>query len=399
MKKLAIISSYNESCGNAAFTRFLKDSIEKLTPYSVDVIPLDLNLLQSTSTHERKLADLHVENIAKQLKAYNAVNIQLESVLFGLIQSDVIKRVKSLALSNKNTSLALHSPRLINLNKFTFKQIIKALLSFKILSGLEMLYFLLKPEKHVLINRKLLSLLTKNKCRLITHTIRAKKQINAFYDYTNVDVHPLVLVEEEIKINPTTLMNIKKGLMLEKESVIVGMFGYLTLNKGHTEAIEAMKHLPDNYKLLIFGRQHPQTIRSNRIDDYLNLLISKAKSPKLKGRVFFLGELSDEDLISIASTVDVVWLPYYENGQDGSGIASITFNVAKRILASSSFAFDEYLKLIPNTNVMRFDIGNYLEMAAKTKLIMSQDINDVIPRINSTYNAKTQAEIYTKELR
>ena len=41
-KRLAIVSSYSESCGNAAFTRVLHDTIEQYSDFDVEVVELDL---------------------------------------------------------------------------------------------------------------------------------------------------------------------------------------------------------------------------------------------------------------------------------------------------------------------------------------------------------------------
>jgi hypothetical protein len=55
-----------------------------------------------------------------------------------------------------------------------------------------------------------------------------------------------------------------------------------------------------------------------------------------------------------------------ETGQDGSGIASILFDLSKRVIASNCKAFDELIRLIPEYKCERFDIGNHLELAHKT---------------------------------
>jgi hypothetical protein len=178
------------------------------------------------------------------------------------------------------------------------------------------------------------------------------------------------------------------------------MFGYLSSNKGHTDALQAMQYLPHDHKLLIFGRQHPQTLSSSSVtDSYLQLLIDIIKKDyNLKTRVFFLGELSDNDFLQVASSVDVAWLPYYETGQDGSGIAAICMDICQRVLCSTSFAFDELFKLIPYPNMMRFDVGNFMEIATKTHMIRRRDVQPRPNEDRSLYNTRTQALAYVKDL-
>lgn len=399
MKKLAIISSFNESCGNAAFTKVIRDSIHAYTQQKVEVIGLNLPLLQSSQRKERKLADIYINDLCKKLRTFDAVNIQMEAGLYGSIPSDIVKRVSYLATACPITSVTLHSPRLISQDQQSFRLGIKKILKLQLIKGLKILASSLAPAIHIATNRKILKNIIKARCKLIVHTLRAREQINNLYRYDNVEVHPLKMVEARKEVSSTFLPLIKKGLGIEENAIIIGMFGYISLYKGHIEALSALKHLPTNYKLMIFGRQHPQTIRSNQIDSYINLLVLKiSKSSLLRGRVFFMGELNEKDFVQAASEVDIVWLPYHENGQDGSGIASICCDVAKRVLASSSFAFDELTKLIPYKNMIRFDIGNYLEMAQKTELLINQENSHSDFDPYQLYNTQTQAMLYVKDM-
>ncbi|MFV9875177.1 MAG: glycosyltransferase [Rickettsiales endosymbiont of Dermacentor nuttalli] len=398
-KKLAIISSFNESCGNAAFTQLLVDSIHKYTDYHVTVIPLNLNILQSCFNTERNLGDKHIDNICKMLKDFDAVNIQLEAGLYGMLPHDIVNRIKKLVNAHPVISVTLHSPRLISQDYNLFKEGVKKLFALHIKQGLKTILSSLKPT-FIETNRKILKFLIKNKCRLIVHTTRAQRQINNLYNYHNVDLHPLKMVDIDYKFNTEVMENIKTGLKIPNNSIIIGMFGYISKYKGHSIALKAMERLPNNYKLIIFGRQHPQTICNNSMDLYLESLVNRVDSiPSLKNRVFFMGEFNDNDFINIAASIDIVWLPYYENGQDGSGIASICCDVSKAVLASTSFAFDELKKLIPYQNMIRFDIGNYLEIACKTLFLMNnKNLLNKSFDPNSIYNTKTQAILYVKDL-
>ncbi len=113
--------------------------------------------------------------------------------------------------------------------------------------------------------------------------------------------------------------------------------------------------------------------------------------------MFFVGELSDDDFVAVASAVDVAWLPYYENGQDGSGIASICMDVCPRVIASASFAFDELCKLIPYRNATRFDIGNELELASKTAMSLKREPPLRPYGEQGRFNLATQAQLYVAD--
>ena len=397
MTKMAIVSSYSESCGNATFTKVLHDTIRQYSDYQVEVVELDLALLQSVQGTIRSAAARHIDDLCRQLATFDYVNIQLEAGLYGTLPGDIFRRLRKLMLANPNTSVTLHSPRLVA-NPTSGRSAIKHLLSLHVRAALKTFMSDYQNSIHNRLNRKLVREVVRNGHAAIVHTRRAQRQIKTFFGYDNVIVHPLRIVPEAFQANPGTLNKIKAALGLAENTVLIGLFGYISRNKGHLDALDALSQLPENYKLAIFGRQHPQTIKSDGSkDDYLAKMVKIVRrSPALKGRVFFLGELEDEEFLQVASAVDVAWLPYYENGQDGSGIASIVMDVCGRVLASASFAFDELNKLIPYRNVVRFDIGNELELATKTQMAMAQDVPSKPYGDESIFNIRSQALSYVQ---
>jgi glycosyltransferase involved in cell wall biosynthesis len=191
------------------------------------------------------------------------------------------------------------------------------------------------------------------------------------------------------------IQRFKDGLGLSQDDIVIGILGYVSAYKGHLDAIKALQLLPPNYKLMIFGRQHPQTIKnSGEIDAYMGLLLKWIFKLKIKDRVFFMGELPEAEFLDIAEQLDVTILPYYENGQDGSGIASICMDMSKKVVCSTSFAFDELFKLISYKNVYRFDIGNYLDLAQK--ILAASRSDRQVTRERSEYSIQSQAQLYIK---
>ena len=403
MKKIrmAIVSSYSESCGNAAFTKVLHDSIQHYHKnIEVEVIELNLRLLQSIDSIVRKSADAHINQICNLLVNFDFVNIQMESGLYGTLPNDIIKRFHRLIKSNKSTSVTLHSPRLINSNQ-SMRSGIKKILTGNLKTGLKDLLSAWYTNVHFEINRKIIKLTLKYNCQIIVHTERAKNQIEALFDYKNVTVHPLKLIGISYIYNANTFKEIKQHINLENSnSIFIGIFGYLSHYKGHIQALQALELLPKQYKLLFFGRQHPQTLKSDgSVDVYLKKLIDKCNMTlSIKERVFFLGELNDDDFLNVASDIDISWLPYFENGQDGSGIASICLDLCPRVVCSTSFAFDELFKLIKYKNSLRFDIGNINELALKTEILMKKNKPEKPYCNEDIFNLKTQAMVYARGL-
>jgi len=398
-KRFAIVSSYSESCGNAAFSRVLHDSIEHFYPdIDVAVVELDLRLLQSIDSKIRRKADEHIARLGQKLVDHDSVNIQMEAGLYGTVPSDIVRRFKRLLTANRSTSVTFHAPRLIQSSSFDARSGLKKLFKMEIRAGFREIVGSKFANIHVRINKKCIQAAAKRNTPLIVHTGRAKKQIGDLFGYDNIFVHPLRLVPADYSCNRQTLDEIKRQLALTDGDVLIGIFGYISAYKGHTDALKALQLLPDHYKLLIFGRQHPQTLStSGVVDPYLEHLVHIATTTeKLKGRVFFLGELADQEFLDVASTVDVAWLPYYENGQDGSGIASICLDCCPRVLCSTSFAFDELFKLVKYHNVSRFDIGNTHELAIKTEMALRAEKPRPPFSSEAEYNLKTQAAAYVR---
>ncbi|WP_137008602.1 hypothetical protein [Aquitalea aquatilis] len=393
MKKIGIVSSFSDSCGNAYFSKILVDSISNLG-YEVVPLELDLKLLQSVTPSVRKIANECIDKLCSRIKELDGVNIQLEPGLYGSTPMDIRSRFSRLISANSSVSVTLHSPRLIA-DVTQQRQAIKALtrLNFKVALKKYLTYK--ASNLHIQMNNDLIKLAIKRGVKLIVHTMRAKEQISSIFGYSNVDVHPLKIISDNFVQDENCLRLIKKNLELDKADVVIGMFGFINEYKGHTMAINTLIHLPDNFKLLIFGRQHPQTIMHNcPVDGYLNDLQELIVEKKLQNRVYFMGEYSTEDFINLAASVDAVWLPYVENGQDGSGIASICLDVSPRVLCSSSFAFDELFKLEKYNNVLRFDIGNVLELATKTKMALNSV--DRFAAHSRKYTCESQAKLYVR---
>ncbi|MCL6405717.1 hypothetical protein EXT70_08490 [Dickeya dadantii] len=395
MKKIAIISSFSESCGNAYFTRILMDS---MTDAGVQVECLSLNLLltQSVNSEVRKKADKHIDDLCEKLKQFDGVNIQFEAGLYGTIPSDIIKRTLKLVSANPHTSVTLHSPRLVR-DSASQREAIKQALKLRIKTAIRMYFAELRRNVSTRLNATIIKNLIKKRINIIAHTLRAKEQIELLFNYDNVHVHPLKIVDESHETSPDLLKAIRVKYKFRENDKIIGMFGFVNEYKGHSLAIKTLSCMPKGYKLMIFGRQHPQTIKNNElVHKYISSLQHQIHCDKVADRVFFMGEYDNEDFINLAGSVDYVWLPYVENGQDGSGIASICMDVSKQVLCSSSFAFDELFRLVPDyNNYSRFDIGNYLELANKTLHFIPAK-----PKQPSSgekkYTLRSQAELYIK---
>ncbi|MBE6102707.1 MAG: glycosyltransferase [Selenomonas ruminantium] len=365
MKKLAIISSYKESCGNATYTEALRKEFSR--HFEVDVLGLNVKWLSSTGSRVRSMADKHIDEMAAKLKNYDYVNIQFEAGLYGSHPKDIIRRVKKLITAAPNLVFTMHR---VDLKKsFWDKDVLKGFLSKRFMANLKdywrQNYF---PQVYSSLVDHIKEESRHKNIQIIVHTQRDEDNVRYMLGYDNVHSFPLsFLNKDELAYyeKVSSRSEFLKEYGLEEEDKAVGLFGFLGDYKGYETAISAMKLLPEEYHLLIFGSQHPMSIHAYEpVNPYIAKLMAIIEAEELDDRVHFVGGLDDEPFIKALHTVDFVVLPYLEVNQGGSGIASLTVETKAKSLFSNSLAFGELKRYFPNC-FESFDIGNYHELAYK----------------------------------
>src|SRR5207244_5100359 len=79
--RLAVISTYDDLCGIAAYTRSLERQLDDI--FDVTVFDLNQFLLRSTHRRVRKFGDKHIQAICREIRHYDTVNLQLEHGTLG----------------------------------------------------------------------------------------------------------------------------------------------------------------------------------------------------------------------------------------------------------------------------------------------------------------------------
>jgi len=397
--KIAIVSSIDESCGNATFTEHLIKNL-KNSGHQCEGIALNLSLTQSLDPAIRKIAKKHVTEISKKLKNFDGVNIQFEAGLYGSSHLDIFNRLKQLVSSNPNTSVTVHATRFFDNSEFTMRRCLIELINLRVKTSLVSFARFRNNSKVIKNNRSYIKVCVDNKAKVIVHTLRSRDAILGLMPHADVSVHPIKFANARALQSNNDSWKEKLGLVADDK--LIGLFGFISKYKGHHDGLKALTVLPPEFKLVIAGRQHPGTIKEHQeVDGYLASLLNlievtskkKAKN-SLRDRVIFLNELTDLELYDLAASVDYAWLPYLETGQDGSGIASILFDLSQRVVASNCKAFDELIRLVPQYKCERFDIGNFLELANKTVHYREfRKLGDPLEFTN-----ETQTELYLKLL-
>jgi glycosyltransferase involved in cell wall biosynthesis len=389
MKKLAIVSSYSDLCGNATYTEVLRKEFSK--HYDVKVLRLDVRLLSNTNKKIRDLADQHIRDIANEIRKFDYVNIQFEAGLYGTFPKDISRRVKWLIEASNSLILTMHR---VDIKKSYFdKDILRSIMSRNLVNMLR----LVRQERYFAtvysnVVKEMNRTRRKGPRSIIVHTKRERETIKNVMGFQNVVDHPLTFLSEsqrELYRESADKSNFNQRYGLPQDVKTIGIFGFISEYKGHEAAIRALAHLPKEYHLLVFGSQHPYSIAMHtKVDHYLGLLLqliedldssqrdmlartvasreSDDEERPFSERVHFMGGLDDEDFIEALICCDAVVLPYWETNQSGSGIAALALETGSNALFANNLAFKELARYFPGC-FENFDIGNYIELAQKIK--------------------------------
>lgn len=388
---LAIISSYNELCGNASYTKALADGLREI--YEVEVIALNTDLLRNKGT--KKQSELHIESICNQIKNFDHVNIQFEAGLFGVQPKFILKRFKKIISNCKKLVITMHRYDAYE-KKPGFKQLIKSLLKRKLSIFFGRLNWVQANNKYAFLYSAIIKVCKSNKIPIIVHTPRDSQLIRTIHQYKHVYDHPLCFFSQAkiAQIRKETNRNrFCQYFNLPEDKIYLGIFGFINEYKGHETAIKALKFLPDNYQLLIFGSQHPHSIKlEEKINPYIENLINLITDQKLISRVKFFGGLTDDQFIKALANCDYNILPYLEVNQGGSGIAALTLEAGSRGVFSQNKAFIELLKYAPDAFKI-FSIGNYLELANAIMTYQDQ-YKDRLSEYHNKFNIHTSIQLH-----
>lgn len=399
-KKMAIISTYNENCGNASYTHVLKKAFSKYV--DVDVIPLDLFCLQAKSSNLIYAGDKHIKNICSQVRNYDYVNIQFEAGLYGASIKHILRRIRWLIDASPNLTLTMHR---VDADDTSFAEAVSAGIKsrsyhyFKVLRGASKFSGLSKSvinycgkaskKKNVIIK---------------VHTRRESRSVKEIYLNNSVYDYPLAFLNKEERcqawINSDRNSFLRKHGFADNDKVF-GLFGYLSNYKGIETAVEALSLLPEEYKLGLFGSQHPQTVkRGEAINPYLKSIfdlmedidkkkfedskksaliswfmaggrdggnldaVDAEKFKRISDRIRFIGSLPDPEFIEALRLCDAVVLPYLEVGQSMSGVAVLGMEAGAKMICANNRSFAETRRYYPDS-FLGFDMGNFYELAQK----------------------------------
>ncbi len=414
--RLAIVSTFDDLCGIAGYTRALAKQIGE--HFDVEIFDLDQFLMRSTNRNVRAIADQTILDWAQRLSEFDAVNIQLEHGTFGRSRHDILRRFRILATAAPALSVTFHT---VLPEGFAWREVFGELRNGEVFAVLDILG---RNHANKTLNRGIYGLLQRlqrgKPVSVIVHTRREMRLMKYVNGFKEVFEHPLAFLgrEDAQRIREEAKRSEMPGLAaLPPDAKVIGVFGFLNEYKGFDTAIKALHLLPANYHLALFGGLHPNEIKKGApVNDYVRRLMDETYAdrsvfdtlpgpdismsiatdqidrlynhPKNIGsRVHFMGTQTDDGLARGMAVCDVVVLPYREIGQTSSGPMSIALEMGARVLASRTHAFLQYARYHPDA-IEFFEIGNHLELAERIRSLRPA----AAPELQ--YDAATNAAVY-----
>lgn len=412
--KLAIISTYNELCGIAAYTERLERYL--VDDFQVKVIKLDQSILRSDTPRRMKLAEAHIEDICRQLRSFDSVNIQYEPGTLGPTGGIAFKRLKQIVNASPALSVTFHT--FAHSGGLPTLKILKSLSKLKLTDALNIskdwwrsraigasVFKLLKAEE----KRKHVS--------LIVHTKRESGFLKLDYDFKNIFDHPLSFLRDE-DVDDALANSSREDFPplrdVHADSKIIGVFGFVAPYKGTLCAVRALRYLPENYHLAIFGAIHPAEIHPHvDLNPYLSEIMRemtgfsdtaaaedlatgleriaieqmRKNRSDISHRVHFMGSLDEEQFAHGMALCDTVVLPYLEVGQTSSGPISFAVELRKPIVGARNHAFAQFARY-HKERIDFFDIGNHIELADR---VVKPYVSE---RQSPVYSYETNRQVY-----
>jgi glycosyltransferase involved in cell wall biosynthesis len=401
-----VYSTYGSRCGIASFAATIEDLLQEEANFTYCV--LDPFVFRSRIKPVNAKGDQILRDDAANVAAADVVHLQFEPGLLGEAPSAIVRRLTIIIQTVK-----AHRKRLVVTNHTVFN----LAKDFSILEGIRdrksksfFRTFMQFANGRLAMPKKIYSLLAEldamGLLTMVAHNKRDRRYLAEVWRFSNVVDHPLqhlrtgwaescILAAKEMR--QTWTQRFGQG------KTFVGTFGFLADYKGYDTAIRAMRKLPEDYVLLIFGGVHPNTVVDGEpVNSHLAELMSEiegnatrsstfirklraasnlAQQPggtelmkreavdelkSITDRVHFMGSPEEYEFACAIAACDVCLFPYREVGQSASGPMCYAIELGRPVIASTTGAFRELDRYFPG-RLRYVDIGNHLQLAGAVR--------------------------------
>lgn len=324
--RILYLATHNTSCGIATYTEQLRSAM-----------PIEHDIVRLPDKSEPELLDVSLRLFIEKAVSYDAVHIQHEHGLFvgaGDV-SDAIERfgvlLEQLCKLDVRTYVTFHSDPVFYNSKIEW-------------SVLGLMRSCLSRMWRKQVARWFQP---KHKTTAIVHTERTRREfIKSTFNKTNVIVIPHGVLCRKLK--PNTID--------PNKTINMSIFGFISDYKGYHVALNALQHLPSNYRLICMGGRHP----TSDGDEYSQILqhannidrcivehdLHLAGHVQVQDRLTITGFLNDEQADHWHAQTHICLAPYTDKTLSGSGALTWSITSGRPTIASDIPSFrainDEY---------------------------------------------------------
>jgi glycosyltransferase involved in cell wall biosynthesis len=358
-QKLLMISSYRRPFGIAQYVEFLETPLRDQSEFDIEIAALPVDLFRAQGPYARAASGKLFAEILEKARKADVVSIQFEPGLLGLTPFRIWQRMRAIIQVSKKVLITYHTvPPMggakIELSLQGLKEVIRSLRGNYVFGSL-FRTVRRNPQK-------------------FRHLVQTRREANNFalmgIPADTIIAEPLSFVDESTRKqlqNPQAARASLDERYGVQGKFVIGCFGFLAPYKGVEVAIDAMRHLPENYSLLIVGGLHPEGIAPRTVKQpYVQKLVAalERSALALSDRVHFCGSLGNAEFNEVMSGCDAVVLPYAEVGQTSSGPAALALDMQRPVYCSRTHCFKELDRFQPGM-ISFFEIGNHIELAQK----------------------------------
>lgn len=391
---LAIVSTQGIACGIAYASDRLAASLRD--KYDTTIIAVEAELGRDRRIFGQGGMSRHVDKICEEVKKYDYLIIECELGIFSY-KMDVAAKfmMRVIQAKGSNVVLSMHAyGYTIYSQDGKTKGLFKSLLRGRVFEAIRLIRANRQFIRLGKFWKKLAKIERANRLRIVHFNNEDANRIGLMYGFEGRDVFPLSYftydeIDKKKKIGKKFLTDRSN---FSEDDVILVYAGFLTEYKGIEVILSALQTLPDKYKLFIAGASNITFSAVNHFIDgnpYVKKLSGDISRRKMNDRVFFAGELSDDEIADCFATGDIVVLPYYETTQCTSGPGTLAAELSNHVVTSNIRAFreiDEYF----GAGFNFFEVGNSREMS---DVIAGIDVNEERQDVAS-FDADDRAKVY-----
>jgi glycosyltransferase involved in cell wall biosynthesis len=374
-------SPHHENCGVGKYEENFVAVFQKM-PGDIETDFFDVSPYQTRVMDDVQLQEV-LQKLSRDLASYDVLHIQHE---FGLFSGEEFAKIVDIAKeAGKKVVVTVH---------------LSPALAFKIkpregVGPRSLLHVARQKRLHGIFKDRHISAFKKADL-LVTHNNGATESL-WHYGISRDKIlqynHP-VLDSIDMSMKSTEIAD---KLQKQDNDVLFATIGFMHKYKGITDAVKALKYLPDNYKLAIIGGMQPISDEKNIYNTIADLI----DQLNLRDRVYITGYVADDQrLNALIREVDICVYPYDNTyyGQVSSGALNLAFANERPVIAYPTDGFKDLNK--EDEHLVLCSTFAYYELAREIQRIdiieQKKRIKDFSQKNSWSNIAKIQLEAYQK---